>query len=291
MADTIIIYNNKPIPFPTPLVSLERENLYYNQYWGNSDKIVLNGQITGRNNCSPFASITSGQNNLLNIFNQNFGNFEILEVPTTTNNIFTFTGKNGAGQITGVIIQDLKTGIPFPLEFDVNLNFYPTDVKLNLIKLSHTYYGDIKMALVSPNESGVFIAFNSPDDLPGPDPIILNYDLIFSKDSTAIFSGIYSSSGTFKTAATGTNLYNQYLPFPIVLSGDKSLSMDIFTNKNPNGKWKLYVFDAIGGDFGNFSGAKLIFSDERIYQNSGIIVRSINFNESTYAGLIDYTIE
>jgi len=291
MANTTIKYNNKTIPFPTPLVTLERENLYYNQYWGNSDKIVLNGQISGTNNCSPFASIISGQNGLLNIFNQNFGNFEILEVPTTNDNIFTFTGKNSAGKITGVIIQDEKTGIPFPLEFDVNLNFNPTDVKLNLIKLSHTYYGDIKMALVSPNESGVFIPFNSPEDLPGPNPAILNYDLIFSKDSTAIFSGIYSSSGTFKTAATGIDLNTYGLPFPITLSGNKSLSIDIFTNKNPNGKWKLYVFDALGGDIGSINQARLIFSNERIYENSGIIVRSINFNESNYAGLIDYTIE
>jgi len=79
MANTTIKYNNKTIPFPTPLVTLERENLYYNQYWGNSDKIVLNGQISGTNNCSPFASITSGQTGLLGIFNQNFGIFEIYE--------------------------------------------------------------------------------------------------------------------------------------------------------------------------------------------------------------------
>jgi hypothetical protein len=79
MVNTIIKYNNKSIPFPTPLVTLERENLYYNQYWGNSDKIVLNGQISGTNNCSPFASITSAQTGLLGIFNQNFGTFEIYE--------------------------------------------------------------------------------------------------------------------------------------------------------------------------------------------------------------------
>jgi len=291
MADTIIIYNNKPIPFPTPLVSLERENLYYNQYWGNSDKIVLNGQITGRNNCSPFASITSGQNNLLNIFNQNFGTFEVLEIPATSNNIFTFTGKNEAGQITGVVMQNGKTtGIPFPLEFDVNLNFIPTDVKLNLIKLNHTYFTDIKMALVSPNDSGVFIPFNTPANSAGRQLNISNYDLIFSKDSTGFFYG--TQSGTFKTAATGTNIYEIYYPFPITLPNDRSTSIDIFTNKNANGKWKLYVADAyLSADSGSFSQAKLIFSNERIYENSGIIVKSINFNESTYAGLIDYTIE
>ena len=76
---TIIKYNNKSIPYPTPMVSLERENVYYNQYWGNSDKIILNGVITGRNNCSPFNSLISGQTGLLDIFNRNFGVFEIYE--------------------------------------------------------------------------------------------------------------------------------------------------------------------------------------------------------------------
>ena len=249
--------------------------------------VKLNGQLTGN-----FNQLISGQKKIIDIFNQNFGNFEILEVPTTNDNIFTFTGKNSAGKITGVIIQDSNTGIPFPLEFDVNLNFNPTDVKLNLIKLSHTYYGDIKMALVSPNESGVFIPFNSPEWLGDfQDPAILNYDLIFSKDSTAIFSGIYSSSGTFKTAATGIDLNTYGLPFPITLSGNKSLSIDIFTNKNPNGKWKLYVFDAIGGDIGSINQARLIFSNERIYEKSGIIVDSIGFDNSVYNGILNYNID
>jgi subtilisin-like proprotein convertase family protein len=288
---TIIKYNNKSIPYPTPMVSLERENIYYNQYWGNSDKITLNGVITGRNNCSPFNSLMSGQTGLLDIFNQNFGNFQILEVPTTTNNIFTFTGKNSAGEITGVIMENNKsTGIPFPLEFDVNLDFTPTDVKLNLTKLTHTYFADIKMALVSPNDSGVFIPFTSPRFEGGRQLNFLNYDLIFSKDSTGFFNGF--RSGTFKTAATGTNIYEQYDPFPIALPNDRSTSIDIFTNKNANGKWKLYTADAFpAGDSGNFSGATLTFSNEKIYENTGIIVRSISFNESNYAGLIDYTIE
>jgi subtilisin-like proprotein convertase family protein len=283
MTNTTIRYNDQTLPYPTPLVSLERNNVYVNQYWGNSDKITLNGLITGN-----FDKIKTGQSGILSIFNQNFGNFEIYE---SIINPFTFTGTNNLAQITGVIIQDAKTGIPFPLEFDVNLNFIPTDVKLNLIKLSHTYYTDIKMALVSPNESGVFIPFTTPNFLdPGINLNILNYDLIFSKDSNAFFNG--TQSGTFKTAATGTNIYQEGLAFPINLTGNKSISMDIFSNKNANGKWKLYVFDSIDGDSGIFSGAKLIFSNnEKIYENSGIVVQSISFEESPYSNLINYSIE
>ena len=67
----------------------------------------MNGQISGRNNCSPFASITSGQNNLLNIFNQNFGNFEIYEATGATGFNFNLTvdapvGFASTGYYTGI---------------------------------------------------------------------------------------------------------------------------------------------------------------------------------------------
>lgn len=78
MSNTYILYNNQKIPEPTPFVLLERENLYYNQYWGNSDKITLQGQITGYG-CSPFNEIISGQEKILNIFSRNFNNFQIFE--------------------------------------------------------------------------------------------------------------------------------------------------------------------------------------------------------------------
>ena len=85
---TQIVYNDKVIPIPTPLVSIERENLYYNQYWGNSDKIVLDGYTYG-NGCSPFNKIVDNQKNILGIFNQNFGNFQIFERGPILSKTFT----------------------------------------------------------------------------------------------------------------------------------------------------------------------------------------------------------
>lgn len=86
--NTKIMYNYQAIPFPTPLVLIERENLYYNQYWGNSDKIILNGYTYG-NGCSPFNEIISGQENILNIFSSNFNNFQIFEPALTQPKTFT----------------------------------------------------------------------------------------------------------------------------------------------------------------------------------------------------------
>jgi hypothetical protein len=87
-AITQIVYNNQLIPTPTPLVSIERENLYYNQYWGNSDKIVLNGYNYG-NGCSPFDKIIDGQKDILGIFDENFGNFQIFERGPILSKTFT----------------------------------------------------------------------------------------------------------------------------------------------------------------------------------------------------------
>jgi len=122
MSNTYIFYNNKVIPEPTPFVLLERENLYYNQYWGNSDKITLNGQITGYG-CSPFNEITSGQQKILNIFNKNFGNLEVFEPSVIQPN--TFPIQSGIYRIENIRSIDFTGSFDFgrtvALNYDGNI--------------------------------------------------------------------------------------------------------------------------------------------------------------------------
>lgn len=209
MVNTIIKYNNKIIPFPTPLVTLERDNLYYNQYWGNSDKIVLNGQISGTNNCSPFASITSGQTGLLGIFNQNFGTFEVGE--------------------------------------------------------------------------------SSPEGYP--------FEVVITGAGTASINGVYTGNGT-------SNPNQLYASNGSILSQEDETTWFLYVFLNP-GYGPAYVTNGPLGNpnlFKNWAIEDSLYGltnpptgtanyYQKIYENSGIIVRSINFNESNYAGLIDYTIE
>ena len=287
MSVNIIKYNGIEIGSPTPFVTLERSHVFNGQKLGNVDKIKLIGQLTGR-----YSDLTGYQQDLINKFNQDFKTFEIFEENAIK---VIYTGTNNFGQITGATIRDVDSAVPFPLEFDVNLNFNPKDVKLKLINLNHSYFTDIKMALVSPNDFSAFIPFNTHPDDDSDLQRLINYDFIFSKDSNNTFWDNTSPSGTYKTTATGTNLYDAELgaPFPITLPNNKSLSMDIFSNQNANGKWKLYIFDAVGGDAGIIDQAQLIFStnQETIYQKSGVIVNSINFSEGVYNGILKYEVD
>jgi hypothetical protein len=70
----IIKYNNKNIPYPTPFVTLNQGNVSFNRNWGKDTTINLEGQLTG-----DYENIRRSQSGLLNIFNQNFGKFEIYE--------------------------------------------------------------------------------------------------------------------------------------------------------------------------------------------------------------------
>ena len=67
-------YNSNQLINPTPLVEISRENIYNNNHLGFIDTITLRGQLTGS-----FYQLQTGQSGILNIFNQNFGLFEIYE--------------------------------------------------------------------------------------------------------------------------------------------------------------------------------------------------------------------
>jgi hypothetical protein len=83
MAINYIKYNSNQLPSPTPLVELSRENAYNNNHLGYIDSIVLRGQLTGN-----FNQLQTGQSGILNIFNQNFGLFEIYEATDRVGLVF-----------------------------------------------------------------------------------------------------------------------------------------------------------------------------------------------------------
>lgn len=99
-------------PYPTPLVSLDSESIYYGEKWGERDALTLNGQITG---CS-FESVLSGYNLIKSRFSRSYKPFSITQ---DNKNIYyspvaEITDFNiGAQNFLGV------------LNYNVNLNCYP----------------------------------------------------------------------------------------------------------------------------------------------------------------------
>lgn len=197
MQDVIITYNDQVVPFPTPLVSLSTENIYNNQYLGKIDKITLQGQLTGTNNCSPFSGIISGQNNLLNIFNKNFGNLEIYE------------GEQG-NFFTGTFINKMIVTGSNP---STSTGVY-TRVYLPTSQDTGTFYG--------PN--GNYIRYNS-------DPVWVLYDNLYAGNKNTFYNPNLNPTGWIASGGTtfgGIDIfytaYNQiYLKSGIIV---KSISFD-----------------------------------------------------------------
>ena len=261
MTTNIIKYNNQTLPYPTPLVSLERNNVYVNQYWGSSDKITLNGIITGN-----FDQIKSGQSGILNIFNQNFGVFEIYEATGATGFNFNLT----ANTPSFITIPAYYTGISGA--------YIPKNSNL-ILRIDGSY-------------GGFGITWERSKNK-------INWE------SFTLYKTNYYSGSPFPYVPFNQFAYPQvspYLNYPMTVTPSQD---NIGNQNNPNingrgiytGDISDYNYFRLAMTDGNGGGspvANLIasgFDAEKIYEKSGIIVQSISFEESPYSNLISYSIE
>ena len=77
-----VIYNGiDPIfPYPTPLIAVDNEHVYYGEKWAQKDALTLNGQITG---CS-FEAILSGYNQIKSRFAKCYQPFTVWQISGAT---------------------------------------------------------------------------------------------------------------------------------------------------------------------------------------------------------------
>ncbi len=95
MSDVLIKYNNKRVPLsgtgPTPYISITDDVITHGDRWGMSQRIVLNGVITGNS----FDDLYYAQTGLVDIFASSFKTLKIFEdaddVPPTTE-AYAFSG-------------------------------------------------------------------------------------------------------------------------------------------------------------------------------------------------------
>lgn len=95
MSDVLIRYNNKRVPLsgtgPTPYISITDDVITHGDRWGMSQRIVLNGVITGNS----FDDLYYAQTGLVDIFASSFKTLKIFEdaddVPPTTE-AYAFSG-------------------------------------------------------------------------------------------------------------------------------------------------------------------------------------------------------
>lgn len=257
----IIRYNNKTIPYPTPFVTLNQGNVSFNRNWGKDTTINLEGQLTG-----DYENIRRSQSGLLDIFNQNFGNFEIYETTGSSRMVLSGTS-NGNLNLTGELPMNGKSLI---LEIDgCYSSSVPAtwEISNDLINWSPFYLYKIKY-------------YDRPSLPCNP-----NHGVIFNQ--SFLFDQPLPYTGTTGIAHPGGPLGGS---FASDLTGN---ALGVYSGEYPyfSGKYIRLKGRYFGG---SIIGMKVETSGDyikNIYSKSGIIIRSINFNESPYATLLGYNIE
>jgi uncharacterized repeat protein (TIGR01451 family) len=159
---------------------------------------------------------------------------------------------------SGVItIPDSGSASPYPSTINVSgLGGMVRNVSVTLSNLTHSYPGDLKIALVSPAGQTVVLTTN----LCGPYGVS-NVTLTFSGASTTPFSEKEAATnGVYEVCGCGQDLAIGGFPTPSQNNG-----MEAFAGSEPNGIWSLYVYDAKRGDQGKIAGGWILHLD--VFEN------------------------
>jgi subtilisin-like proprotein convertase family protein len=137
------------------------------------------------------------------------------------------------------------TGVAFPYPSSITvsgLTGVVTDVNVTLNGLSHTFPADVDVLLVGPTGRTVVLMADSgsTNDVVGG---VLTFD-----DSAAATLPATIVTGTFKPTNGGA--FNGPAPAP---AGPYGSALSAFNGTAPNGIWRLYVYDDLGGDTGSIS--------------------------------------
>jgi subtilisin-like proprotein convertase family protein len=158
--------------------------------------------------------------------------------------VVTRTFRSGSA----IVINDEAPASPYPSLVTVRglRHGRLLDLNVALYGFAHEYPRDIDLLLVAPNGRGAVIL----SDVGGPDAVnkltvVLDDQASVPLSSNALVSGIFQP---WNDAAGGGDAF----PAPAVFS--PSVALASFNGINPNGTWRLYVFDDSDGDTGSIDG-------------------------------------
>ncbi|MBK0326952.1 VPLPA-CTERM sorting domain-containing protein [Rhodobacteraceae bacterium F11138] len=146
---------------------------------------------------------------------------------------------NNGGQIVIPDTGSSGPSNPYPSIINVSgLSGAVTDVNVTFHGLSHTWSGDLEIALHGPTGQRVALLADFGGGLNWT-----NDDVTFS-DGAGL--PVVGSSGTYRTAVNTCENAS-------ICDGASDL-LSAFNGLDPNGNWSLYVFDDAGGDRGRIAG-------------------------------------
>ncbi|MDX1951328.1 MAG: MBG domain-containing protein, partial [Verrucomicrobiota bacterium] len=169
-----------------------------------------------------------------------------------------------------LVINDLANASPYPSVIKVegvwgNI----TQVNVRLKGFSHTYPDDVDLIVVGPTGQAVMLLSDA-----GGSTAVANLNLVFNDFAATRIPDVGPMvGGTFQPSGY-INSDNFPLPAPV---GPYSSSLISFFGSNPNGEWKLYVVDDLGGDVGQIDGWEIeIYSSGKVTANSPITIPVID---------------
>ena len=121
-----------------------------------------------------------------------------------------------------------------------------TDIDVALHGLSHTYTGDLQIALVGPGGQSVLLMSDVGDD-PVAGDLVLD-------DEASPMPDVFPAGGTFHPTGAGRDDGPDVFPAPgpaLTMLGDQ---LSVFDGAGAAGTWSLFVIDDQSGDSGAVSG-------------------------------------
>ena len=139
-----------------------------------------------------------------------------------------------------------------------NIPNAPGSVKVRINRFSHTFPGDVNMVMVGPTGAAFLIQSNAGG---GIDAVNITYTISdaagtpMPEPASLLDSGVYKptnhpgGSDNFPAPGPGSNYHN-----PGPLNDGAATFASVFGGTNPNGIWKLFVYDEFANDSGSIAG-------------------------------------
>jgi subtilisin-like proprotein convertase family protein len=182
-----------------------------------------------------------------------------------------------------IIIPEGGAASPYPSTINVSgIPIQAAKVTVRINSLTHTFPSDIDIMLVGPQGQTAVIMSDV-----GSGTAVGGIFLTLDDAAAAVLpTAAPLTSGTFKPTNAGTG---DAFPAPAP-ANDGSSALSVFNGTNPNGEWRLFVFDDVGLDSGTISmGWTLNITAAISGQNTNAITIPDNGIASPYPSEINIT--